>query len=40
MTPKTGGTPVKRLGNTLSILEKQAGTWVIFRDANMLAEAK
>jgi uncharacterized protein (TIGR02246 family) len=40
MTPKTGGTPVKRVGNTLSILEKQAGTWVIFRDANMLAEAK
>jgi uncharacterized protein (TIGR02246 family) len=39
MTPKTGGTPVKRVGNTLSILKKQAGTWVIFRDANMLAES-
>jgi uncharacterized protein (TIGR02246 family) len=39
MTPKMGGTPVKRVGNTLSILKKQAGTWVIFRDANMLAEA-
>jgi uncharacterized protein (TIGR02246 family) len=39
MTPKTGGTPVKRTGNTLSILKKKAGTWVIFRDANMLAEA-
>jgi uncharacterized protein (TIGR02246 family) len=37
VTPKKGGTPVKRAGNTLSILRKQAGAWVIFRDANMLA---
>ena len=36
MTPK-GGAPVKRAGNTLSILRKQHGAWVIFRDANMLA---
>ena len=37
ITPRTGGTPVKRSGNTLSILHKQADGWVIFRDANMLA---
>jgi uncharacterized protein (TIGR02246 family) len=37
MTPKTGGAPIKRAGNTLSILQKQNGAWVIFRDANMLA---
>ena len=37
MTPKSGGAPVKRAGNTLSILQKQNGAWLIFRDANMLA---
>ena len=37
MTPKKGGAPVKRSGNTLSILQKQRGSWVIYRDANMLA---
>ena len=37
MTPKKGGAPVKRSGNTLSILQKQSGSWVIYRDANMLA---
>lgn len=37
MTPKKGGVPVKRAGDTLSILHKQNGTWVLFRDANMLA---
>jgi uncharacterized protein (TIGR02246 family) len=37
MTSKTGGAPIKRAGNTLSILQKQNGAWVIFRDANMLA---
>ncbi len=36
MTPKTGGAPVKRAGYTLSIVQKQAGRWVIARDANML----
>jgi uncharacterized protein (TIGR02246 family) len=37
ITPKKGGPSVKRAGNILSILQKQNGTWVIFRDANMLA---
>ncbi len=32
-TPRAGGAPIKRTGNTLSILQKQAGAWVIFRDA-------
>lgn len=39
MTPKGGGPPVERAGNTLSILSKQAGRWMIARDANMLAPA-
>jgi uncharacterized protein (TIGR02246 family) len=37
ITPKEGGEPMRRAGNTLSILQKQAGSWVIFRDANLLA---
>jgi uncharacterized protein (TIGR02246 family) len=37
MTPNTGGPPVERAGNTLSILNKRAGAWMIARDANMLA---
>ena len=37
MTPKDGGRPVERAGNTLSVLNKQAGRWMIARDANMLA---
>jgi uncharacterized protein (TIGR02246 family) len=37
VTPHCGGAPVKRAGNTLSVLRKQAGAWALFRDANMLA---
>jgi uncharacterized protein (TIGR02246 family) len=37
ITPRNGGAPIKRAGNTLSILHKQGGAWVIVRDANMLA---
>src|SRR6266480_1095263 len=36
MTPR-GGTQGTRTGNTLSILRKRNGKWVLFRDANMLA---
>ena len=36
MTPKKGGDANRRAGNTLSILQKQAGTWLLARDANML----
>ncbi len=39
MTPKGGGPPVERAGNTLSVLNKQAGRWMSARDANMLASA-
>jgi uncharacterized protein (TIGR02246 family) len=38
MTPKKDGAPNERAGYTLSILQKRAGSWVLFRDANMLAE--
>jgi uncharacterized protein (TIGR02246 family) len=37
VTPRKGGAPIKRSGNTLSILQKHAGSWVLVRDANMLA---
>lgn len=36
MSPHSGGAPFKRSGNSLSILQKQAGAWLIVRDANML----
>ena len=39
MTPP-GGRSVTLAGNTLSILQKPNGKWVLFRDANMLAEVK
>jgi len=32
-----GGLSKKRAGNTLSILRKQDGKWLLIRDANMLA---
>ncbi len=34
------GTPVKRAGDVLSILRKEDGRWMIFRDANLLAAVK
>lgn len=37
VTPANGAAPTKRAGNTLSILRKQADTWLMARDANMLA---
>lgn len=37
ITPKKGGAPIKRAGHTLSILQKQKGSWFMFRDANLLA---
>jgi uncharacterized protein (TIGR02246 family) len=37
VTPPNGAAPTKRAGNTLSILRRQAGNWLIARDANMLA---
>src|SRR5262249_30279838 len=37
-TPPGGATPITRAGNTLTILKKQSGKWVLARDANMLAK--
>jgi uncharacterized protein (TIGR02246 family) len=36
-TPPGGASPVTRAGNTLSILRKQNGKWLLARDANMLS---
>jgi len=36
VTP-AGGEPVTRNGHTLTILRKQHGTWLLARDANLLA---
>jgi uncharacterized protein (TIGR02246 family) len=38
MTPKGGGDTVKRSGPTLSIFRKEAGRWLLARDANMLSQ--
>ena len=38
ISPKSGE-PVTRSGATLTIFRKEHGTWVLFRDANMLAPA-
>ena len=35
--PRAGGVAQKRAGNTLSILRKHDGKWLLVRDANMLA---
>ena len=37
ITPAGAAAPTERAGNTLSILRRQAGGWVIARDANMLS---
>ncbi len=37
ITPPEGGSPMTRTGNTLSILKKQGGRWLLARDANMLS---
>ncbi|WP_211251652.1 YybH family protein [Andreprevotia chitinilytica] len=36
ITPRTGGEPVHRAGNTLTVFEKRNGGWLLSRDANML----
>jgi uncharacterized protein (TIGR02246 family) len=36
ITPLSGGEPMVREGNALSILRKQNGSWVLMRDANLL----
>ncbi len=36
ITPRNGGTPMKRSGYTLTILRKQNGRWRLARDANLM----
>jgi uncharacterized protein (TIGR02246 family) len=38
--PPGGAPPMTRAGNTLSILKKQDGKWLLARDANMLVPRK
>jgi uncharacterized protein (TIGR02246 family) len=37
VTPAAGAPPITRAGNTLSILRKENGKWLLARDANMLS---
>jgi ketosteroid isomerase-like protein len=38
VTPRACGSPIKRAGDVLSIFQKQpGGSWVLLRDANLLA---
>jgi uncharacterized protein (TIGR02246 family) len=37
VTPSGGAPSITRAGNTLSVLKKQNGKWVLARDANMLS---
>ncbi len=40
IAPKAGGSPVVRSGSAVSILRKQTdGSWLVVRDANLLAVA-
>jgi uncharacterized protein (TIGR02246 family) len=39
-TPPDGSAPTARSGHTLSVLRKQAGKWLLARDANLLAPEK
>jgi uncharacterized protein (TIGR02246 family) len=36
ITPRKGGATMKRSGYTLSILRKENGKWLLFRDANLV----
>ena len=37
ITPAGGGEPMIRAGQTLSVLKKENGRWLLARDANLLA---
>jgi uncharacterized protein (TIGR02246 family) len=39
VTPRSGGSPVTRAGDSLSILQKKSGAWLVVRDANMVTLA-
>lgn len=37
VTPPGGAPPLRRAGHTLSVLKKENGRWLFYRDANLLA---
>ena len=37
VTPRDGGPSIKRAGNTLTVLKKHNGRWLLARDANLLS---
>ncbi|HEX3836667.1 MAG TPA: SgcJ/EcaC family oxidoreductase [Steroidobacteraceae bacterium] len=39
MTPRVGGSPVTRAGDSLSILQKKSDSWLLVRDANLVTAA-
>lgn len=39
-TPQDGSPPTERAGHTLTVLKKQAGRWVLARDANLLSPSR
>ena len=36
-TPPDGSAPIERSGHTLTVLKKENGSWLLARDANLLA---
>jgi uncharacterized protein (TIGR02246 family) len=40
VTPRDGSPPSERAGHTLTILRKEAGKWLLARDANLLAPVR
>jgi uncharacterized protein (TIGR02246 family) len=40
VTPPGGGAPTKRAGNTLTVLRRVDGRWLLARDANLLVPIK
>jgi uncharacterized protein (TIGR02246 family) len=39
ITPGGGGSPMTRAGDSLSILQKKSGSWLLVRDANLVTAA-
>ena len=37
VTPAEGSAPVRRAGHTLTVLKKEAGKWLLARDASLLS---
>jgi uncharacterized protein (TIGR02246 family) len=39
ITPRSGGSTVTRAGDSLSILQRKSGSWLLVRDANLVTDA-